>query len=115
MAMEGQISAYSKKKGVDICGLENDKVVVRADHACYAMVLRLNKDLDVSDVQPLHQNCTNGDHYLALYDEEESIYGCRGCDYSSSAPQKIILYCICLLYTSPSPRDATLSRMPSSA
>ena len=29
----------------------------------------------------------------------------------------IVLYCIdaCLLYTSPSPRDATLSRMPSSA
>ena len=25
------------------------------------------------------------------------------------------LYTICLLYTSPSPRDATLSRMPSSA
>ena len=25
------------------------------------------------------------------------------------------LYSICLLYTSPSPRDATLSRMPSSA
>ena len=24
-------------------------------------------------------------------------------------------YCNCLLYTSPSPRDATLSRMPSSA
>ena len=24
-------------------------------------------------------------------------------------------YCLCLLYTSPSPRDATLSRMPSSA
>ena len=27
----------------------------------------------------------------------------------------IILYKSCLLYTSPSPRDATLSRMPSSA
>ena len=27
----------------------------------------------------------------------------------------IILYVTCLLYTSPSPRDATLSRMPSSA
>ena len=26
-----------------------------------------------------------------------------------------MLYKICLLYTSPSPRDATLSRMPSSA
>ena len=25
------------------------------------------------------------------------------------------LECLCLLYTSPSPRDATLSRMPSSA
>ena len=25
------------------------------------------------------------------------------------------VYCDCLLYTSPSPRDATLSRMPSSA
>ena len=25
------------------------------------------------------------------------------------------LICVCLLYTSPSPRDATLSRMPSSA
>ena len=25
------------------------------------------------------------------------------------------LYWVCLLYTSPSPRDATLSRMPSSA
>ena len=27
----------------------------------------------------------------------------------------IVLYTVCLLYTSPSPRDATLSRMPSSA
>ena len=26
-----------------------------------------------------------------------------------------LLFCFCLLYTSPSPRDATLSRMPSSA
>ena len=31
-------------------------------------------------------------------------YGCAGVNYVS-----------CLLYTSPSPRDATLSRMPSSA
>ena len=28
---------------------------------------------------------------------------------------RIVLYCICLLYTSPSPRDAHRSRMPSSA
>ena len=30
-------------------------------------------------------------------------------------PELLHLYLICLLYTSPSPRDATLSRMPSSA
>ena len=30
-------------------------------------------------------------------------------------PEKEILFWHCLLYTSPSPRDATLSRMPSSA
>ena len=27
----------------------------------------------------------------------------------------IIMYCVCLLYTSPSPRDRNVSRMPSSA
>ena len=30
-------------------------------------------------------------------------------------PEKIVSFLGCLLYTSPSPRDATLSRMPSSA
>ena len=33
----------------------------------------------------------------------------------SANPQKWIDYVICLLYTSPSPRDGLLSRMPSSA
>ena len=35
-----------------------------------------------------------------------------GATFSGLAPGD---YCVCLLYTSPSPRDATLSRMPSSA
>ena len=35
------------------------------------------------------------------------------CDLVKTAPHKEM--CPCLLYTSPSPRDATLSRMPSSA
>ena len=34
---------------------------------------------------------------------------------SENAIIDIINPCTCLLYTSPSPRDATLSRMPSSA
>ena len=33
----------------------------------------------------------------------------------SGVPSMVLLHNICLLYTSPSPRDATLSRMPSSA
>ena len=41
-------------------------------------------------------------------------------DYASDAGMFLVgtvvgLYTLCLLYTSPSPRDATLSRMPSSA
>ena len=35
--------------------------------------------------------------------------------YPDSVEEKVVLDKICLLYTSPSPRDATLSRMPSSA
>ena len=34
---------------------------------------------------------------------------------SSRFTHSIGVFCICLLYTSPSPRDSTLSRMPSSA
>ena len=34
---------------------------------------------------------------------------------SKRTPRKFFNYTTCLLYTSPSPRDATLSRMPSSA
>ena len=36
-------------------------------------------------------------------------------DFSPLTMQSIYHHCACLLYTSPSPRDATLSRMPSSA
>ena len=36
-------------------------------------------------------------------------------DVSEIVTKNIGLYSICLLYTSPSPRDNTLSRMPSSA
>ena len=36
-------------------------------------------------------------------------------DAGEPMPQYLQDHCVCLLYTSPSPRDATLSRMPSSA
>ena len=34
---------------------------------------------------------------------------------SNYFPQGLLYACLCLLYTSPSPRDGLLSRMPSSA
>ena len=53
----------------------------------------------------------------------ETVYGLAGNAYSDQACQKIYKLkkrpknnpLICLLYTSPSPRDRTRSRMPSSA
>ena len=36
-------------------------------------------------------------------------------NYNHLHEQPVLFYALCLLYTSPSPRDATLSRMPSSA
>ena len=38
-----------------------------------------------------------------------------GCCNTDENDHGIHTVCACLLYTSPSPRDATLSRMPSSA
>ena len=47
-------------------------------------------------------------------DIEAWYYGTKRRKLNQSATT-MVLYTICLLYTSPSPRDATLSRMPSSA
>ena len=47
--------------------------------------------------------------------EDEIIFGC-GCFWGAEKCfWKLPGVITCLLYTSPSPRDATLSRMPSSA
>ena len=39
----------------------------------------------------------------------------KGTGFIASYDNNVYQYVVCLLYTSPSPRDATLSRMPSSA
>ena len=46
---------------------------------------------------------------------KELIQMLKAIDYWSDAPDHVALATICLLYTSPSPRDGLLSRMPSSA
>ena len=45
----------------------------------------------------------------------EVDYMSSSADYMSDIDDQYAHYYTCLLYTSPSPRDATLSRMPSSA
>ena len=52
----------------------------------------------------------SGDQIIA--DMKEIVSEERPIAYLFNKPHKVN---ICLLYTSPSPRDATLSRMPSSA
>ena len=49
---------------------------------------------------------------IIFYDE---IYDVKIVSDGSTTTSAAILYDICLLYTSPSPRDRSLSRMPSSA
>ena len=65
------------------------------------------RKIDPFSLQPLSLNFWRTNQYIhngpAMYFVIDSMEN-----------SKIILY-ICLLYTSPSPRDATLSRMPSSA
>ena len=56
----------------------------------------------------------NGVNFKANFGEIHAIVGGNGCGKSTLA--KVISGVLpCLLYTSPSPRDRTRSRMPSSA
>ena len=69
-------------------------------------------------VFPIHPRTKHRLESFGLYNEMKAIDGlilCPPIGYFEF--QKLIKYAvyICLLYTSPSPRDATLSRMPSSA
>ena len=65
--------------------------------ACSSMNGNINKGVEVGDV--LLRGGSEVPKWFFDYpkDSEEAVYA------------------VCLLYTSPSPRDATLSRMPSSA
>ena len=54
------------------------------------------------------------DKYLMFHEYDSTFGALAGLNLSITTVSLIGLY-FCLLYTSPSPRDATLSRMPSSA
>ena len=65
-------------------------------------------------IQHLRDNHSYRKHSIVMPDrenDEEAVFFL----YSPCDPRWIAEVMYCLLYTSPSPRDATLSRMPSSA
>ena len=53
-----------------------------------------------------------GDEYLTI---EVSVKDKPKCEYTKEEKHKKVHCLVCLLYTSPSPRDYAASRMPSSA
>ena len=66
-----------------------------------------------------HHSISKDESFGVLVDTTLCI-GCRSCEkacnkVNSDLPQRPVGYFNCLLYTSPSPRDLSTSRMPSSA
>ena len=66
----------------------------------------------------------DGEKSLYLFEEEDDALRYSGLLEAEDYPPMVVVEiedklaiqtCICLLYTSPSPRDGLLSRMPSSA
>ena len=68
-----------------------------------SIYFQINKDMDPSQKRILEGQWTEICNQRAEMEE------------SKNAPMKNLLLNSCLLYTSPSPRDRTRSRMPSSA
>ena len=84
-----------------------------------------SKDLTGSDA--IHTDPDYSATYVTVYTSDNSLKG-YGIAFTLGKGNDVVADCIkhffpmligktidCLLYTSPSPRDATLSRMPSSA
>ena len=64
-----------------------------------------------------HDNCDHS-HYGYIQDKDRYLARLKRIEGQVRGIQRMIdedKYCICLLYTSPSPRDKRQSRMPSSA
>mgnify|MGYP005628145367 CR=1 FL=1 len=88
---------HTQTSGMTLLAQEPDNNVIRVTLQALAAVL--------GGTQSLHTN--SRDEALALPSQESARIALR--------TQQIIAYESCLLYTSPSPRDRTRSRMPSSA
>ena len=83
----------------------------------YEIKSSLHPDSNYMDLEQkiiFHNNSENKLNHLILYDWNNA-YSSNDTPLSKKLYEEYNLALICLLYTSPSPRDTALSRMPSSA
>ena len=71
-------------------------------------------DLDFSSIKSIEKIIVANVNHSVVLDKIREILAAFKCPIIEASNDSNE-YLVCLLYTSPSPRDATLSRMPSSA
>ena len=60
-----QIVPQNEAKGIDICGSNGSKFIIRSDLNCFFEVRFFSQCDDPIIIHPLHPNFMYGDHYLA--------------------------------------------------
>ena len=96
-----------KKLGSMMIGMVSNKNSFLAKQADFILHTPIDKEADPNNLAPTASTAVQ----MAMGDAvASSLLALRG-----FSPNDFAQYHPCLLYTSPSPRDATLSRMPSSA
>ena len=106
----------AEKAGVEISSLKN--MVIWGNHSPTMYPDPYNATIDgQSAAEVINDSRWLEDDYLPLVQQRgKAVIDARGASSAASAANAAIdTVKSCLLYTSPSPRDATLSRMPSSA
>ena len=79
------------------------------------MITKALKDKHPSESLPNMQICAKIGEVFSKLAAAHKAYGEAAAGIAELSTELSPLHYTCLLYTSPSPRDATLSRMPSSA
>ena len=89
----------------------NDEIVGIPTETVYGIGVDPNSQIAVNKIFQLKER--DEDNPLSIL--ISSFYDIHKLGVTSTIPEVVELYWPCLLYTSPSPRDRTRSRMPSSA
>ena len=80
------------------------------------MIIVMKQAASEEDVEKVKSKAIEQGHEpLTIYGVERTVVAVSGTVIEDNRAIMRLLDNVCLLYTSPSPRDATLSRMPSSA